>query len=103
MNLTVESTIELNATAAPGICFYDLFFYIINSAIYGDRDAYDVYMSGQADEEMKKLFSHFGLNFDNKMRKDYFLMFSVVFLKERVCDFARVEALKRYFEFIINH
>ena len=89
--------------SAPRIFFYDLFFYIINSAIYGDLGAYDVYMSGKADEEMEKLFSHFGLNFDDKRRKDYFLVFAVIFLKERVCDFARVEALKRYFDFIINH
>ena len=85
------------------IFFYDYFFYIINSAIYYDTKAYECYMSGEADENLKDLFSHFGLEFDSKKRRDYFLLFAVAFLKERVCDFGRVAALKTYCDFIESH
>ena len=83
--------------------FYDYFFYIINSALYYDVGAYEYYMNGGADQDMEMFFKHFGLSFDKEKRKDYFLIFAVYFLKERVCDFGRVAALKKYCEFIQTH
>ncbi len=89
--------------AGERIFFYDYFFYIINSALYYDTCAYDYYMNGGADEELKNFFAHFGLAFDSKKRRDYFLIFAVIFLKERVCAYGRVEALRMYCEFIAKH
>lgn len=89
--------------ARERVFFYDYFFYIINSALYYDNHAYDYYMSGCADENMKNFFAHFGLTFDPQKRRDYFLIFAVIFLKERVCDVGRVEALKMYCDFIATH
>ncbi len=89
--------------ARERLFFYDYFFYILNSAMYYDTKAYDCYMNGEADEGLKSFFSHFGLEFDPHKRKDYFLLFAVVFLKERVCDFGRTAALKAYSDFIESH
>jgi len=83
--------------------FYDYFFYIINSALYYDTKSYDLYMSGGVDENLKNFFLHFGLTFEPEKRRDYFILFAIVFLKERVCDFGRVAALKTYCEFIETH
>lgn len=89
--------------AGDRIFFYDLFFYIINSAFYDDTSAYDFYMSGGLDEDLKKFFAHFGVEFISEKREDYFRLFALIFLKERVCDFGYVEALKQYCEFIDAH
>ncbi len=89
--------------ARERVFFYDLFFYIINSALYYDTAAYDLYMSGQADETLKAFFSHFGLSFDPEKRRDYLLIYMIDFLKERVCAFSRVSALRDYVEFIETH
>ena len=85
------------------VFFYDYFFYITNSAIYYDTLAYEHYMSGEADEDLKCFFDHFGLKYTPERKKDYFLIFSVVFLKERVCDTGRLETLKTYCNFINTH
>lgn len=89
--------------ARERIFFYDYFFYLINSALYYDTRAYDLYMSGDVDENLGEFFAHFGLTFVPEKRRDYFLIFAVIFLKERVCDFGRVEALKQYCAFIAAH
>lgn len=83
--------------------FYDFFFYIINSAMYFDTKSLDCYMNGDADNVLQKTFSHFGLEFTPESRKDWLLVFMIEFLKERVCDFGRVEALKKYCEFVEEH
>ena len=85
------------------VFFYDFFFYIINSAFYSDTKAYDIYMSGKIDDVLNDYFSHFGLSFETEKKKEYLMIFAVVFLKERVCDFGRVEALKEYCDFIDTH
>lgn len=89
--------------AAERIFFYDLFFYFINSALYYDDKPYNDYMSGEYDGIVGSLFSHFGLDFIPEKRKDYFLIFAIVFLKERVCDFNRTAALKMYHKFITKY
>ena len=80
--------------------FYDYFFYIINSAFYGDLGAYSTYINGENDDALQRWFEYFGLSFDPESRFDYFLIFAVVFLKERVCDKGNLNALKKYFELI---
>ena len=85
------------------VFFYDYFFYIINSALYYDTLAYEHYMNGDADEDLKRFFAHFGLIFDPTKKKDYFLIFAIIFLKERVCNANYIEALKIYCKFINTH
>ena len=89
--------------ARERVFFYDLFFYIVNSAFYYNTAAYDLYMGGEADEMLKEFFNHFGVNFDPNKRKDYLLIYMIDFLKERVCAFSRVSALKEYCEFLEAH
>lgn len=82
---------------------YDFFFYIINSAVYYDTKAFECYMRGELDEALRKYFEHFHLEFIPSDRKDWLLIFMIDFLKERVCEFGRVEALKMYCNFIDEH
>ena len=86
--------------AEERVFFYDLFFYIINSAIYYDTKAFDCYIKGEADDALKKAFAHFGLQYSPENKKDWLFVFMIVFLKERVCDLGRTEALKTYCRFI---
>lgn len=79
---------------------YDFFFYILNSAMYYDRKAYDCYISGKSDTVLETFFSHFGLVYDSQRKYDYFLIFAVEFLKERVCDLGRIAALEAYCKLI---
>ncbi len=82
--------------------FYDYFFYIVNSAVYFDTKALDYYMSEAADVALVQSFSHFGFDFSPKNKKDYLLIFMIVFLKERVCAYGRIEAMRMYQNFIKN-
>ncbi len=85
--------------AKERIFFYDYFFYIVNSAVYYEKDALDIFLKGKDDEILSKFFSHFGLEFNVRNKKDYFWLFMIVFLKERVCDFGRLSALEMYINF----
>lgn len=89
--------------AGNRVFFYDFFFYIINSALYYDTRAFEYYMSGELDHLLKGFFDHFGWEFVPEKRRDYFLIFAVDFLKERVCSYEHIEALKAYCEFINNN
>ena len=89
--------------AGERVFFYDYFFYIINSGLYYDTKSYECYMSGECDSALGDFFSQFGLVFDPDKRKDYFMIFAVIFLKERVCDKGSVTALKQYLDFIEAH
>ncbi len=81
--------------------FYDYFFYILNTAMYfHDKTALHAYFNGDNNEELKKCFGFFGTEFSCDRLKDYFLIFAVVFLKERVCDKGNLYALKMYYDFI---
>ena len=85
------------------IFFYDYFFYILNTAIYfSDLEGIKAYLNGNCDEHLKKYFESFNLQYDPRYRKDYFMVFSIVFLKERVCDTGRIKALEMYCDFIHN-
>ena len=86
--------------AGERIFLYDFFFYIINSAMYFDTKALDCYLNGDLDDALNCLFQHFGLSFSPKNKKDWLLIFMIVFLKERVCGFGRIDALKKYCWFI---
>ncbi len=86
--------------AEDRVFFYDYFFYIINSAFYGDMGAYDAYINGENDDILHSWFGHFGIEFQINRKFDYFLIFAVAFLKERVCDKGYFGALKKYFELI---
>lgn len=86
--------------AKERVFFYDYFFYIMNSAMYYDTLAYEHYMSGNADEDLKNFFAHFGLDFIPEKKRDYYLVFAIIFLKERVCDLGHIATLKTYCKFI---
>ena len=89
--------------AGERVFFYDYFFYVLNSAIYFDKNALDCYLNGEADEGLRRLFESAGSSFDPNKRKDIFLIFAVVFLKERVCDKGFLSALKTYCKFISDN
>lgn len=81
--------------------FYDYFFYMLNTAVYfKDTEGLNAYLKGENDDHLQVLFSQFGMPYSTAYRKEYFLLFSVVFLKERVCEPAHTNAMKMYCEFI---
>ncbi len=82
------------------VFFYDWFFYIVNSAMYYDDKALQLYLNGEEDVLLVDLFERFGLSFEPELRKDYLILFMLMFLKERVCDLGNTVALKQYCEFI---
>ena len=82
------------------VFFYDYFFYMLNSALYKDVGAFECYMSGEHDETLRMVFSHYGLAFDPSHKWNYFLVAAIVFLKERVCDLGNMSALVRYCDLI---
>lgn len=86
--------------ASKRVFFYDYFFYVLNSTMYSDETTYQSYMSQECDLVLEKFFNHFGLKFDADRKKDYFLIFAIVFLKERVCDSVKINALKKYISLI---
>lgn len=89
---------------AQRLFFYDYFFYILHTAACGgDHAPLDAYLSGACDEHLSSLFSTFGLAYDGEKRRDYFLLFALAFLKERVCDLGSVDALRMYCDFIDKH
>ncbi|MBQ8908455.1 MAG: hypothetical protein IJY71_07730 [Clostridia bacterium] len=83
------------------VFFYDFFFYILNSAFCSKVMApLEAYISGAYDGILTDFFRHFGLEYDPKCKKDYFFLFSIAFLKERVCDLGHTNAAKKYVEFL---
>lgn len=86
--------------AAKRPFFYDYFFYILNSAIYFDNKALQSYVQGKEDASLSAFFAAYGLTYDFHKKKDYFLLFAIVFLKERICDRGNIHALKMYFDFL---
>jgi hypothetical protein len=90
--------------AGERVFFYDLFFYMLNSAVYANSpEALDCYISGECDKLVRDYFAHFGMAYDETRRKDYFLIFVILFLKERVCDCGRMKALRMYYQFLDEH
>ena len=69
---------------------------------YSDTTALDEYLSGKYDDSLKAFFACFGLEFDAQLRKDYFMVFALDFLRERVCDRGNSIALSMYRDFIIR-
>ena len=85
------------------IFFYDLFFYMLNSAFCSEiSEPLDSYLRGDCDGLLKKHFAYFGLSYDSEKRKDYFLLFAIVFCKERLCPFQRTAALQQYVDFLLT-
>lgn len=87
--------------ARKRLFFYDYFFYMLNTAVYfSDATALKAYFNGKCDSHLEKYFAQFELKYEPRYRKDYFLIFVVDFLKERVCDRGNINALKMYCSFI---
>ena len=87
--------------ARPRLFFYDYFFYILNTAVYfKDTTALQNYLQGDYDRHLSEFFEKFSMDYDPHLRKDYFLIFAVVFLKERVGDRGNARAMKMYCDFI---
>ncbi|MBE6667454.1 MAG: hypothetical protein E7607_03990 [Ruminococcaceae bacterium] len=83
------------------VFFYDYFFYILNTAVYfDDLRSFEYYMSEESNRDLEKFFKHFSVEFDEERKKDYFLVFCMSFLKERVCQLGNLDALKMYCDFI---
>lgn len=82
------------------VFFYDFFFYILHSAFYFNMKAFESYIHGDVDSILEKCFSNFDLQFNNKLKFDYFMIFAIVFLKERVCSASGLPVLIRYFNLI---
>lgn len=83
--------------AKDRVFFYDFFFYIFHSAVcLGDLKPFEAYISEGFNERLKAYFEQFELDFNSKLKIQYFLMFTIVFLKERVCDPGIFSALKTY-------
>lgn len=85
------------------VFFYDYYFYILNSAFYYDIQAYDCYFSQAVDQKLAEFFESFGIPFMPQHKKDYFLLFTIVFLKERICDKNNLIALNSYYDFICKY
>ncbi len=76
---------------------------MLNTAVYYfDTEALELYFNGQCDDHLKELFKEFNLTYNSRCRKDYFIIFLLDFLKERVCNLDGVQALKKYYDFIKN-
>lgn len=83
------------------VFFYDYLFYILNSAFCEKNDAaLKFYFSEAQTPMLKAFFERFGVAYEAKNAMDFFLIFAVLFLKERVCDKGNFTALKSYCEFI---
>ena len=86
--------------AGERVFFYDWFFYIINTAMYYNDEALQLYLNGEEDELLVDLFERFNVSYEPKHRKDYLILFMLIFLKERVCDLGNGVALEQYCAFI---
>lgn len=86
--------------AADRPFFYDFFFYIVHSAFYGKREAYNSYINGETDNILEELFSHFGLKYEKEYRFDYLMLYFTYFLNERVCFVSGLPTVKKYYELI---
>ena len=85
------------------VFYYDVFFYIQHSAFYCNNDIIlEEFLSGNFDSILSDLFLHFGHTYIPERRKEYFCVFIIVFLMERICDKGYFEALKKYFNFMIR-
>ena len=80
--------------------FYDYFFYILNSSFYYNMNSYKCYINGESDEFLKKMFNHFEIPFDIEKKFDYLLLFTIPFLKERVCSKGGLPILIEYYKLI---
>lgn len=85
------------------IFYYDLFFYIQHSAFYFNNDMIlQEFLSGKFDLILSDLFRRFGQVYVPKCRKEYFCVFLITFLVERVCDNGYFETLEMYYNFMIQ-
>lgn len=86
--------------ARERIFFYDLFFYMLNVAVYFNNSVFlDSYFKGEHNDILEEYFANFCLEYFEDKNKDYFLIFALLFLKERVCEHGKVAALKMYIDF----
>ncbi len=85
------------------IFLYDFFFYIVNSCMYYTDEAMKSYLNGELDKELETYFLNFGLEFNQNMKKDYLLIFMLVFLKERVCQYGYINVLNSYYKLIESY
>lgn len=82
------------------VFFYDYFFYILNSALYEDFGPFACYIHDDSNEMLASFFAHFGLAFDASKKLDYFLVYAIDFLKERVCLKSGLPMVERYYNLI---
>ncbi len=86
---------------SPRIFLYDYFFYIVNTAYcYHDLTAFNIYINGHHNQNLRVFFEHFGVPFCADNLKDYILIFLIVFFKERLCDKDYIDVLKDYYDYV---
>ena len=87
--------------ARERIFFYDYFFYMLNTAMYfSDKSAIISYLNGEFDYYLVNWFNQFGLEYNTNHRKDYFIVFTLDFLKQRVCNLGNIKTLKAYCDLV---
>lgn len=87
--------------AGNRIFFYDYFFYILNTALYyNEPEVLYSYLNGEFDTDLTAFFNTYDLMYEPADKMDYFLIFVIDFLKERVCDRGNLAALETYCNFL---
>ncbi len=85
------------------VFFYDLFFYILNTAVYSpESPVLRELLGGEYDDILTAFFAAFGLSYPAEHKRDLFLAFALVFLKERVIGLGRTAALRMYRDFLLK-
>lgn len=85
------------------VFFYDLFFYMLHSAFYFDNSLIlEDFFDGKYDLMLNELFLKFGQFYDSRFKNDYFAVFLILFLRERVCETGKYETLEKYYNYVIQ-
>lgn len=86
------------------VFFYDALFYILNTAVYSpESPVLREFLDGEYDDILTTFFANFGLSYKAEHKRELFLSFALIFLKERVIGLGRTAALRMYRDFLLNN
>ncbi len=86
------------------VFFYDALFYILNTAVYSPNSpVLREFLDGEYDDMLTMFFEAFGLSYKAEHKREWFLSFALIFLKERVIGLGRTAALRMYRDFLLNN
>lgn len=82
------------------VFFYDVFFYILNTAV-ADQNYVptEEFLAGCYDEYLEQLFNAAGYVYEASKRRDYFTIFAIDFVQERLWQEGIQNAIKVYKEY----